>query len=325
MVIIIVVLPLLIVKGCDFKSDDVAPIKEGEVIIKVYIKTEDIVKEMSLEEYLKGVVAAEMPAEFEVEALKAQAVAARTYALRLEKLNSPQEDLHKGADICSTVHCQVWISKTEAKKRWGFFTATKNWGKIENAVEDTKNIIVTYNNTIANTLFHSNSGGNTENAEDVWAGVEVPYLKSVVSDGEDSSSEFKNTVLLNINDFYGKLKDKYPDIKLDKENILKDIKVLDYTVGKRVKNIKIGGVALKGTEVRSLFALKSANFKIEKSDQDTLKITTLGNGHGVGMSQWGATAMAKSGKNFEEILKYYYTGVELNSVESLESATDIGQ
>jgi len=324
MIIIIILIPMLIVGSCNFEKPEGSkkPMEQADEgkKLKVYITPEKKVREMQLEEYIEGVVAAEMPAEFELEALKAQAVAARTYVYaRFKKIYTPSDDIHEGADICTDpTHCQAWVSESDAKKRWGIFSAKKYWNKIERAVSETENIVIIFDDQIINPVFHSNSGGRTENAEDVWIGDGVPYLKSVTSSGEEACSEYKCEVLVKIEDFVGIVKKQYPDIKLNEKNILDDIKILDYTDSERVKSIKIGSVELKGTEFRKLFSLRSTNFKIEKGNDDSIKITTLGNGHGVGMSQWGANYLAKNGGTYEEILKYYYSGVELITIEEYE-------
>lgn len=321
--IIVILMPMLIVKGCGFGHPDSGSGSQPEgVRIKVFVSSEKKTVEMQLEEYIKGVVAAEMPASFESEALKAQAIAARTYAFsRVKKVFTAAPGVHDSADICTDpAHCQAWMSKSKAMKGWGVFAAIRNWNKIERAVSDTKGIIITYNGEMANPLFHSNSGGRTENSEDVWDGVAVPYLRSVESAGEEGTSEYTNVVRIKTSDFSSKLKEAYPDLKLSGKDILQNIKVQGYTQGGRVKTIKIGNITLKGTDFRKVFSLKSANFKIESSDKDTLKITTLGYGHGVGMSQWGANYLAKSGANYEEILKYYYTGIDLITIDEYNAS-----
>lgn len=322
MLAVIVLTPLIIVKSCGApdQGKTTKPGEKEDIRIKVYIKSEDRVREMGLEEYIKGVVAAEMPANFELEALKAQAVAARTYAFaRLKKITSSKIDAQRGADICTDPEdCQAWISKNKAMRNWGIFSASKYWNKIEKAVNDTKGKIITFDGAIANPVFHSNSGGRTENAEDVWDGVSVPYLKSVVSEGDEFSPEYKNVTNIKISDFKSKMKESYPNFKLTGKDVAGNIKILEYTEGGRVKNVQIGNITMKGTDFRKLFNLKSANFLVENGDKDQLKITTYGNGHGVGMSQWGANYLAKKGGNYEEILKYYYTGIELSDIKAFE-------
>ncbi|RCX11233.1 stage II sporulation protein D [Anaerobacterium chartisolvens] len=320
MMLIMVVLPLFIIKGCSFAKQDVAPKKPlplkrqaEEIKIKVYVNSEKKTEEMPLEEYVKGVVAAEMPAEFGAEALKAQAVAARTYAVgRMKGIYKSKEDIHPDAHVCTDfAHCQAWVSKAEAFKKWGAINSFKYWSKIERAVKQTEGVIITYDGKIINPVFHSNSGGRTENAEDVWEGANEPYLKSVASSGEENSASYKNTVVFKIEDFYDTIKNKYSDFEIEKKDILQHIKIIDYTEGNRVRNIRVGNISMKGTEFRTLFSLKSANFKLENEGEDSISITTLGNGHGAGMSQWGANYLSVGGGSYEEILKYYYRGVDL--------------
>lgn len=320
MIAVIIVLPLLIVKGCYYqeeKTPELAQKQQKSEKILVYDSVREKTVEMDFEEYIKGVVAAEMPADFDGEALKAQAVTARTFAYgRKQHIYEPKAGTHDGADICTDpAHDQAWISKEDAMKKWGIFKASRNWSKIEKAVTETRGIIITYDNKVVNALFHANSGGATENSGDVWDGVQVPYLKSVKSYGEDAANDFKVSVTFGINEFVAALKNKYPESKLTAKNIPGGIKILGYTEGGRVKSIKIGDITMKGTELRSLFNLRSANFKIEKADKDNLKITTLGYGHGVGMSQWGANYLAKRGGTFDEIIKYYYSGVDLVNIQ----------
>lgn len=319
MIAVVILLPLLIVKGCRFSAEE--PSEQPDVVIGekilVYDSSSKTEKNMDFEEYLKGVVAAEMPADFDIEALKAQAVAARTFAYgrKIGEYES-RAGIHDNADICTDfTHCQAWISKEAAMKKWGIFSASKNWSKITKAVNETKGMIITYDNKVINALFHANSGGKTENCEDVWEGVKVPYLRSVESNGEDAAKDFKFTVTIKINDFLDKLKNQYPKTKLSGKNIPGGIKVLEYSEGGRVKTLKIGDITMKGTDLRTLLGLRSTNFKIEKAGNDSVKITTLGYGHGVGLSQWGANYLAKRGGTFDEILKYYYTGVEIVGIK----------
>ncbi len=330
--LVVIVLPSIIVKGCH--SDNKSNIdnsdydyvktpdnkKEGWKI-SVYMSQEEKVVEMDFEEYVKGVVAAEMPANFEIEALKAQAVAARTYALaKINKINSGSEDKHQGADICTNPgHCQAFISKKDAMNKWSLFSSKKNWSKISSAVDSTQGQVITYDGKIINAVFHSNSGGKTEDSEDVWDGVVVPYLKSVDSAGEDNCEEYKTTVSFKADEFRKKLTGEYPEIEFESKSIIDDMEILDYTKGGRVKNLKIGNIYMKGTDFRSLFSLRSAKFTI-KEEKGKISITTLGNGHGVGMSQWGANYMAKTGKKFTEIIKYYYKGVELSAVDNVNNS-----
>lgn len=318
MLIVVVITPLLIVKSCGSGHHDDGVKPKDDLLIKVYVKSEDITKQMGLDEYLKGVVAAEMPASFEPEALKAQAVAARTYAFaRYKKVYSSNNDREKGADVCTDPgDCQAWISKDAAIKNWGKSIGSKNWKKIEKAVNDTHGIILVYNGAIANPVFHSNAAGRTENSEDVWDGVSVPYLKSVISKGDELGKDYKTDVTISAADFIKKLKGSYPSFKYTGKDISSDIQIIEYTSGGRAKTVKIANVTMKGTDFRKLFELKSANFIVQKADKDVVKLTTYGNGHGVGLSQWGANYLAKNGGGFEEILKHYYIGIQLDNVNN---------
>lgn len=321
MLVSVILLPLLIVKGCGTSGGNAPepkPLQASSVKLSVYFTAEKKVRQMDLEEYVKGVVAAEMPASFEIEALKAQAVAARTFSYgRLTGVFISKPGVHDGVDICTDFsHCQAWISREKAKKNWGIFFGARNWNRIEKAVNETKGIIVTYKGQVANTLFHSNSGGRTENSEEVWDGVSVPYLRSVDSSGDSEARNFKTTVAFKRDDFIETLRTKFPEAKIGKD-LFNDIKILDLTTGGRVGNIKVGNITMKGSEFRSLFSLRSANFKIARTDKDDIKVIVTGNGHGVGMSQWGADSLAKKGGTFDEILKYYYTGVDLTQISQL--------
>lgn len=344
MVVIIIILPMFIVKSCSFtttgekapksvnREDQSMNEKQGltqgkseyegdRVKISVYIEPEDKVEEMWLEEYVTGVVAAEMPAEFAFEALKAQAVAARTYAYgRLKGIYKDKDDIHANADICADFkHCQAWVSKEEALERWDSSSADEYWNKIKKAVEETKGIIILYQGVIANPVFHSSSGGRTENAEEVWDVDPVDYLKSVISKGEEASPSFETILKMSTSEVYKTLKENYPDMKANQNNIFEEMKILERTYGGRVKTIKVGNIEMKGTDFRRIFSLSSANFELSKNKDGMIEITTYGNGHGVGMSQWGANSMAKSGKTWEEIIKYYYLGVELDTISNVEN------
>lgn len=333
MTMVIVVLPLIIVRGCSTVAEELVPLddnqsppeeieKEDEVLyLDVYVASEDEIKKMSLEEYLVGVVAAEMAANFEIEALKAQAVAARTYAYgRMKKMYaSTGAHAHNEADVCTDPsHCQAWIDKADAFKKWGESNGQKNWDKIKRAVSETKDIIILYENKVINPLYHANSGGATENSENVWEGVEVPYLKSVKSEGEDAGSDYEVITTFKKEDFISAFKNELPDLQIDDNNIIDQIEILKRTDSERVDTIKVGDVTLKGTDFRRILDLRSTNFSIEEGEAGEINITTVGHGHGVGMSQWGANYLAGKGKDFEEIIKYYYKGVTLDSIQNIE-------
>ena len=279
--------------------------------IKLLHKESGQIEELQIDEYLYGVVSAEMPANYEEEALKAQAVAARTYTI-YQILNSKGK--HRDADICDdSTCCQAWISKENRKQKWSEEDREKNWNKIVSAVNSTAGQIITYNNEAINAFFHSNSGGKTELASNVWiGGKDFPYLQSVETSGEEEYTQYSSEVIISKTDLLEKLKQEYPEIKINFEES-ECIKILDYTQSGRVKTVKFGNTEIAGTKVRSILGLKSTNFSI-KLDGENVIFSVKGYGHGVGMSQTGADSMAKAGSGYEEILKYFYTGVEITTI-----------
>lgn len=279
---------------------------KNEKIISVYFHKTGEIRKLELEEYLVGVLPAEMPPSFELEALKAQAVAARTYILSRENSVS---DTHKDAVVCTdSTHCKAYMTEDEADKKWGIEWDKTYKNKIKRAIYETKGEIVTYNDEPISAVFHSTSGGKTENSEDVWQNA-LPYLRSVKSEGEEASPRFTSQVTVSYNDFKDKIK-KLNDNAFFSENTSEWIGKSEYNVSGSVKTIVIGGVSFKGTEIRSAFGLRSANFKITVSDNIVFDVT--GNGHGVGMSQYGANYAAQNGYTYDKILKKYYQGVEID-------------
>ena len=215
------------------------------------------VEQVELDTYLCNVVSAEMPADFELEALKAQAIVARTYTIY--KVNNKK---HDNADICDdSACCQAWISKEDRLARWDESLRDSNWGKIEQAVQSTKGKIITYENQPINAFFHSNSGGKTELPINVWGGSGYPYLQTVETAGEEGYSQYASEVTLSQQELLEKLKTKYEDISIDFANP-DDIKIIEYTDGDRVKTVKFGNHNLSGVGVRTLLGLRSANFSI---------------------------------------------------------------
>lgn len=269
------------------------------------------IEQVNLDDYLCNVVSAEMPATFEQEALKSQAIVARTYTI-YKILNKK----HDNADICNdSTCCQAWISKEDRLERWEENQRENNWEKISKAVKDTSGKIVTYENKPIDAFFHSNSGGITEIPVNVWGGTEYPYLQSVETSGEDAYTQYSSEVILSQEEVLNKLKIKYADISIDFTNP-DDIKILEYTESTRVKTVKFGNHEISGVEARSLFGLKSTNFEITR-ENDKIKFSVKGYGHGVGMSQTGADSMAKQGSSAEDIIKHFYTGVEITEVNNL--------
>ncbi len=276
--------------------------------IKLLHTKTNLVEEINLDDYLLGVVSAEMPADFAQEALKAQAVVARTYTIYKLEHNDAK---HENADICDDSKCcQAWISKQDRLEKWEESKREENWFKIEFAVNSTKGKIITYNGEAIEAFFHSNSGGKTEDVSNVWGGSNFPYLQSVETSGEDMYNQYASEVILTKQLFEERIKEKHPDfvINYNEEDC---IKILEYTQAGRVKTIKVGNLQLAGVEIRSLLGLKSANFEVEIQENE-IKFKVIGYGHGVGMSQTGADALAKQGYSYEDIIKHFYTGVEVN-------------
>lgn len=278
---------------------------ENRTVKLLHTKTGEI-EELPMDEYLYGVVSAEMPANYQEEALKAQAIVARTYtAYKMYKGSK-----HENADICDdSTCCQAWISKEDRFAKWNEELREENWEKINTAVNDTTGKIITYNGEPINAFFHSNSGGSTEAPINVWGGSGYPYLQTVQTSGEEAYTQYKSEVNMQKQELIDKIKSKYQDfsINFEEENAMQ---ILEYTKGNRVKTIKIGNKNLSGVEVRSIFGLKSANFGV-KIDGDNIIFSVIGYGHGVGMSQTGADSLAKQGKNCEEIITHFYIGVEI--------------
>ncbi|SDY66975.1 stage II sporulation protein D [Proteiniborus ethanoligenes] len=311
---ITILLPLFLVKGCSVDKE--TPIKDSpqkvaqnKELVKIYNTKTKNTDEMELEEYLKGVLAAEMPAAFHIEALKAQAIAARTYALnRIQRYGQGHPE-HITAPLCTGVHCQAYLTLAELKDKHGESWIIEYWPRIVSAVEDTKHMVLTYDGELIEAAYHSTSGGMTEDSENVFATAR-PYLRSVQSPYEEGAPKLKDSISMPFNDFVKKLNEKYPNTKITKKNITQMIKVADKSDTGRIMKLMIGDKIVEGREFRALFNLNSTNFKVNLIG-DTIQIETLGNGHGVGMSQWGANGMAKNGSSHEEILKHYYQGVEI--------------
>jgi stage II sporulation protein D len=293
-----------------YESIDLTPYNYSNYsTIKVLHTQTNTIEEMSLDEYLYGVVSAEMPVDFDIEALKAQAVVARTYTLYTIINNQSK---HGEAQICDDSKCcQAWVTKEYRMSRWDDDKRENNWNKIMYAVNETKGKIITYDGKPINAFFHSNSGGATEAPVNVWGGSGYPYLQTVETSGEDGYEQYSSEVICSKEEFILKIKEKYNDftINFDDANC---IQVIEYTSGGRIKTIKIGNCNLSGVEIRTIFGLKSAKFEIQ-IDGDNIKFNVTGYGHGVGMSQTGADSLAKQGYGFEDIIKHFYIGVEITN------------
>lgn len=284
----------------DSSPPDYAP--EEEQTISVFNHLTNTTENMKLEDYLIGVVAAEMPAAFENEALKAQAVAARTYTFY--KAASTDHD----ADICTdSSHCQAYLTEYDMYLNWQN-DYPRYYEKVKDAVYSTKGEIITYDSKPVMAVFHSMGGGKTESSADVWGG-DYPYLVSVESPGEEEATNYHSTLTVTFDEFKNKITEKYPDITISSPL---DISKPTLTQGGHVKSLIIGGKTIEGTLMRTIFNLRSTKFSLSFSDSDnTVTFSVTGYGHGVGMSQYGANAMAKEGKTYKDILSHYYQGTTL--------------
>lgn len=266
------------------------------------------VTEMTMADYLWRVVAAEMPASFEPEALKAQAVAARTYAAA--KIAAGEAN-HPDADMCTDISCcQAYITPQDAAANWGA-SASSYEAKISAAVADTSGVIATYGGQPIQAVFFSSAAGRTADAVEVW-GNDVPYLTGVESPEGEEVPNYHSTVTVPVEEFRTTLLSQVTgaDLSGDPSGWF-GTPVLASNGG--VTSIPVGGVSVTGATLRSLFGLRSTVFTV-RADSTAVTFSVTGYGHGVGMSQYGANAMAKEGKSYEEILKWYYTGVELEQM-----------
>ena len=272
--------------------------------IRVLRTDKNTVEEIPLEEYVTHVVASEMPADFELEALKAQALAARTYIVRF--LTQEQaESLPENADVKDTIDHQVYKNTEELRQIWG---SDYHWriDKIKQAVAATQGTIITYDEQPITPAFFSTSNGYTENSEDYWEN-ELPYLRTVKSPwDEEISPKFLDQTVFTQSELENQL-----GVNLTSQS---DDFQITRTESKRVESLVIGGETFSGRDIREQLALPSNDFTISKKN-DHYVFTTKGYGHGVGMSQYGANGMAKEGSNYEDIIAYYYHGTKLSSLE----------
>ena len=258
--------------------------------ITVYRLNGSVIK-LNMTDYLIGVVSSEMPASFNLEALKAQSVLARTYALKAKQTEKKLTD---------TVSTQSYIDIDQMKNKWGNSFNTY-YNKIKNAVENTNGEYLSYNGNYIEALYHSTNNGKTESSLDVF-GNYYPYLISVSSEYDKNASSYLRTINMPIDTISNKL-----GLNLNNDSV---ISILSYTDGGNIKEININGNNFSGKKVRELLGLRSADFDISISDNNA-NITTRGYGHGVGMSQYGANGMANAGYSYKDILSHYYPGTTL--------------
>lgn len=271
----------------------------------------DKVETMKLEEYLWGVVAAEMPAAFEQEALNAQAIAARTYTLYRMAFSSPN---HPKADICTASSCcQAWISYSERLKGWEKSTQSEYCKKINTAIQKTQGLTMFYQDKPIMAAFHAASAGVTKSAKTVW-GKDIPYLQSVSSpETKQQVPKYYSVVTVSKAQFCETLRAAYPKLTLSQDPSTWFGKVT-YDSGGLPHAIRIGSETVPTATLRTLFGLRSASVTAEW-DGKQVRFYVTGYGHGVGMSQYGANALAKQGKTAQQILRHYYTGVTIHKFQ----------
>ncbi|MBE6871692.1 MAG: stage II sporulation protein D [Ruminococcaceae bacterium] len=270
---------------------------------------------MALEQYICGVLAGEMSANYEKQALMAQAVAARTYvAYRLWKYeNGDTNDLHPDSAVCTdSSHCMAYLSLSSAQEKWGKDWTDKYWQNIVDAVADTEGEILVYDGEPINALFCAASCGKTEASIEVWGGSDVPYLQSVDSEPDLNSPWSNVSVRFSENEFKNIFLSQYPDARFPDDSSDWCTNIVRSDAG-YVTGVRIGGVTLTGRTVRKIYGLKSANFDITVGGGEIV-FTTRGYGHGVGMSQYGANELAKNGMGYRDILLKYYTDVEIKKM-----------
>lgn len=268
--------------------------------IRVKRLATDNIEVMPLEEYIVGVLAGEMPIYFEKEAFKAQAVASRSYALKRIGYNKDSD-----YDVVDSVMNQVYLDTNYLKEAWGF-NYTENINKLRSVVNETLDEVIYYENEVIDAMFFSTSNGYTEDVENIFD-LDLPYLKSVDSFWDkDTSSAFKSSKTLSLKKFYETL-------GLDYSESL-NIEIMKRSSTNRILKLKINDIEFNASDIYNKLGLKSYDFEIKKSGANVI-INTCGYGHGVGLSQYGALGMAKEGYNYIEILKYYYTGVDIAKIK----------
>ncbi len=294
------------------KDVKVESLKEPEIYKMLDTRTNTIF-EIKPRDYVIGAVFAQMPANFEKEALKAQAIIAHTYILRQHETVTQNSlpDL-MGADFSNNFNMyQAYFNAEQAKSLYGDEYNT-NLKKITEAVDEVMKKVVTYNGSLISPAFHSMSGGMTESAKNAW-GNDLPYLQPVKSDGETKEKGFSETKTFSTEEISTRLKQDYKDIKLG-EDKSQWLKVGEKSESGTVLTLTAGDKIIKGSDLKIILSLRSCNFEISFKD-DTFTIVTKGVGHGVGFSQYGANAMAKSGSTYDKLLSYYYTGIKIEELK----------
>lgn len=300
-----------VVKNKITKDTTYEKVDEEPPTINVYKVNKDKIEEMDIEEYLYGVLSSEMPSTFDEEALKAQAIAARTYVIY--KMENNITSGHKNADICTnSAHCQAYTSYEDLKEIKGEDWINSDYVKVKKAVDDTKGQIITYEDKTILPLYFSTCSGKTENSEDVFS-TQYPYLVSVDSPYDKSSPKYSTTYSIKKSKFIKYIKNAYPKLSVSLNKLDEEVNVINRTEGGSVKTVQVGNIKISGTDLRKILNLNSSNFTINYNN-DEINFNVKGYGHGVGMSQWGAEGMAKEGYKYYDILFHYFQGTDIKDM-----------
>jgi len=316
MTLVVVVLPGIIVVVGGWLAPP-PKILDNPMTINLYLTATSQVITLPLEEYVAGVVAAEMPAEFGLAALQAQAVAARTYVVRRTRsFGGAGCDRHPLADVCDNpAHCQAYLSRSGLQLKWGMINFNRHMEKILQAVFDTAGLILTYGGRAIDPIYHSTCGGMTEFAEKVWSNS-YPYLSGRACEFCRHSNRLTERRTFALAEFVALINQEGGAVLAVRDLTSRppQIEILRRSASGRVKEIRVGRRELTGTALRGLLGLRSTNFTIAVG-KDGVVIETRGHGHGVGMCQWGSDGLADAGKDFEYILKFYYRGVRVQGLD----------
>ncbi|HHV09681.1 MAG TPA: stage II sporulation protein D [Clostridiales bacterium] len=302
--IVVLLLPFLLTLVFSRQDNTAAGSIKAEVF-EIYYEAGGMETGLSFDEYLLGVIAANMPASYQMEALKAQAIIARTYALYNISVLS-QENPGQTRFSASELGLP-YIGLDDLKKLWNSENYTYYFSKIENAVYATDNEVLVYRNDLILPVFFDTGSGFTRNASEAW-GVNIPYLTSVASKQDVTSTNYLSIEEYAVKDLIDLLGKYYSNLKLSEDNFFEEVSITSRDSAGYVLKINLGSLTLSGEEFAKVLGLSSNHFYIEEYG-DHVRVVCNGDGHGVGLSQYGANAMAEEGSSYKDILEYYYTGV----------------
>lgn len=310
------ILPAMIVGSWE----KVAPtpiVQQPEMKIQLYVSDSKQLVSIGLEDYVKGVLAAEMPASFHIEALKAQAVAARTYAVKRASLFGGKGcSMHPQADLCDDPgHCQAWLASADLQTKWGMLEYQNYLSKVSQAVEETKGQIITYQGVVIDPLFHSTCGGQTEDAGAVWQ-QSLPYLVPVTCSYCEHSPRLQEEQRYSLTTLASALQELDGSIAVTAQSLqskASDFVVAEKTATGRVATVNLGNKSLKATTLRQALGLNSTRFS-HRIEGSQIIFSVQGFGHGVGLCQYGADGMGQAGHDYRAILEHYYQGTQVTNI-----------